>query len=110
MENRFAEKRRRYLREYRDGIYTGMLLTGKLDEHLKKIGDTAQEMFDKWVGMEEFLLVKFLDGNVKAQNPDGSWVTNGHSDKIPDKIGWPGYTDVWKRAVARDHGSVVEAK
>lgn len=43
MYNRFAEKRRRYLREYRDGIYTGMLLTGKLDEHLKEIGDTAQE-------------------------------------------------------------------
>lgn len=44
MYNRFAEKRRRYLREYRDGIYTGMLLTGKLDEHLKEIGDTAQDM------------------------------------------------------------------
>ena len=72
--------------------------------------NTAQEMFEKWVGMEEFLLVKFLDGNVKAQNPDGSWVTNGHSDKVPANIGWPGYTDVWKRAVARDHGSVVEAK
>ena len=47
MYNRFAEKRRRYLREYRDGIYTGMLLTGKLDEHLKEIGDTAHEMFDQ---------------------------------------------------------------
>ena len=49
MYNRFAEKRRRYLREYRDGIYTGMLLTGKLDEYLKEIGDTAQEMFDQLV-------------------------------------------------------------
>lgn len=64
--------------------------------------NTAQEMFDKWVEMEEFLLVKFLDGNVKAQNPDGSWVTNGHSDKIPANIGWPGYTDVWKRAAASE--------
>lgn len=64
--------------------------------------NTAQEMFDKWVGMEEFLLVKFLDGNVKAQNPDGSWVTNGHSDKIPANIGWPGYTDVWKRAASSE--------
>lgn len=64
--------------------------------------NTAQEMFDKWVGMEEFLLVKFLDGNVKAQNPDGSWVTNGHSDKIPANIGWPGYTDIWKRATASE--------
>ena len=42
MYNRFAEKRRRYLREHRDGIYTGMLLTGKLDDHLEEIGDTAQ--------------------------------------------------------------------
>ena len=49
MNNRFAEKRRRYLREHRDGIYTGMLLTGKLDEHLKEIGGTAQEMFDRLV-------------------------------------------------------------
>ncbi len=36
MYNRFAEMRRRYLREHRDGIYTGMLLTGKLDDHLKE--------------------------------------------------------------------------
>lgn len=64
--------------------------------------NTAQKIFDKWVGMEEFLLVKFLDGNVKAQNTDGSWVTNGHSDKIPANIGWPGYTDVWKRAAASE--------
>ena len=49
MYNRFAEKRRRYLCEHRDGIYTGMLLTGMLDEHLKEIGDTAQEMFDRLV-------------------------------------------------------------
>lgn len=49
MNNRFAEKRRRYLREHRNGIYTGMLLTGKLDEYLKEIGDTAQEMFDQLV-------------------------------------------------------------
>ena len=49
MYNRFAEMRRRYLREHRDGIYTGMLLTDKLDDHLKEIGDTAQEMFDRLV-------------------------------------------------------------
>lgn len=48
MNNRFAEKRRRYLREYRDGIYTGMLLTGKLDEHLKEIGGTAQRCSIGW--------------------------------------------------------------
>ena len=49
MENRFAAARRRYLRTHMDGIYTGMLLTDKLDDHLKEIGDTAQEMFDRLV-------------------------------------------------------------
>ena len=48
MYNRFVEIRRRYLREHRGGIYTGMLLTGKLDEHLKEIGDTAQESSIGW--------------------------------------------------------------
>ena len=49
MYNRFAERRRRLLNECRGGIYTGMLLTGKLDDYLKEIGDTAQEMFDRLV-------------------------------------------------------------
>ena len=49
MENRFAAARRRYLRTHRDGIYTGMLLTGKLDDHLKEIGESAQAMFDRLV-------------------------------------------------------------
>ena len=49
MENRFGAARRRYVREHRDGMYTAMVLTGKLDDHLKEIGDTAQEMFDRLV-------------------------------------------------------------
>ena len=66
MYNRFAEKRRRYLREYRDGIYTGMLLTGKLDEHHKEIGDTAQEMFDRLV--EQMKKVEGITERLKAEN------------------------------------------
>ena len=64
--NRFAEKRRRYLREYRDGIYTGMLLTGKLDEHLKEIGDTAQEMFDQLV--EQMKKAEGVTERLKTEN------------------------------------------
>lgn len=68
---------------------------------------TAQGIFDEWVDLETFLLVKFMDGNVKAQNPDGSFVTNGYSDRIPDCITNPGYTDKWKEAVVRDHGDIL---
>ena len=56
------------------------------------------------------LLVKYIDGNVKAQNPDGSFVTNGHTDCIPDGITQPGYTEKWKEAVAKDHGKVIEVR
>ena len=49
MENRFAAARRRYLRTHKDGIYTGMLLTGTLEPHLKEIDESAQAMFDRIV-------------------------------------------------------------
>ncbi len=70
----------------------------------------AQKIFEKWVALEEFLLVKFIDGNVKAQNEDGSFKTNGHTDHIPDGITQPGYTDRWKAAVAADHGEILIEK
>ena len=66
MENRFAAARRRYLRTHMDGIYTGMLLTGKQDEHLKEIGDTAQEMFNRLVAqMKE---AEGVTEQLKAEN------------------------------------------
>ena len=69
--------------------------------------DNAQKIFNKWVDLEVLLLVKFIDGNVKSQNEDGSFVTNGHTDCIPGKITQPGYTEKWKECVVKDHGDVV---
>ena len=39
-------RRRSYLRKHHDGIYTGMLLSGKLNTHLEEIDRTANELFD----------------------------------------------------------------
>ena len=72
--------------------------------------DNAQKIFEKWVALEQLLLVKFIDGNVKAQNEDGSFVTNEHTDCIPAKITQPGYTDKWKEVTAKDHGKTIEEK
>ena len=72
--------------------------------------ENAQKIFDKWVALEQLLLVKFIDGNVKAQNEDGTFVTNEHTDCIPAKISQPGYTAKWKEAVAKDHGKIVEVR
>ena len=80
-------------------------------EYLTKFSvDNAQKIFDKWVALEQLLLVKFIDGNVKAQNEDGSFVTNEHTDCIPAKITQPGYTDKWKEVTAKDHGKTIEER
>ena len=70
----------------------------------------AQKIFNKWVDLEVLLLVKFIDGNVKAQNEDGTFVTNEHTDCIPKGIKQPGYTKKWVEYVVKDHGEVIMEK
>ena len=72
--------------------------------------NTAQDQFYRWRELEETLLVKFIDGNVKAQDEDGSFRHSQWSEGIPDGLEWPGYTQKWKDVVAKDHGKVLEQK
>ncbi len=72
--------------------------------------NTAQKIFKEWQDLEITLTVKFIDGNVKAQNPDGSFKHSEFSSGIPDGLTQPGYTDVWKEAVVHFHGDVIEEK
>lgn len=72
--------------------------------------DTAQNQFKAWRDLEVLLLVKFIDGNVKAQNPSGAFKHSKYSEKVPDGLTQPGYTDKWKEAVAKDHGDVLKAE
>ncbi len=39
-------RRKRFLQKYHNGIYTGLLLSGKLNTHLEEIDRAAGEMFD----------------------------------------------------------------
>ena len=72
--------------------------------------ETAQKQFEDWTKMEQTLLVKFIDGNVKAQDENGSFLHSEYSAGIPDGLTQPGYTDHWKEVVAADHGDVLEIK
>ena len=72
--------------------------------------ETADAQFKAWVALEEELLVKFIDGNVKPQNEDGTFKHSQYSDKVPDKIEQPGYTDHWKEVVVQDAGETLEVK
>ena len=68
---------------------------------------TAQDQFAEWTKLEELLLVKFIDGNVKPQEEDGSFSHSEYSEGMPSKVLWPGYTEKWKESVAMEHGDVI---
>lgn len=70
--------------------------------------NTANDIFKEWQELEVTLLVKFIDGNVKAQNDDGTFRHSDYSSRIPDGLTQPGYTDTWKEAVVHFHGDVIE--
>ena len=44
---KYGMLRRSYLKDHRDGIYTGMLLTGKLNAYLTEIDRQATEMMER---------------------------------------------------------------
>ena len=69
---------------------------------------TAQNQFKAWTALEEELLVKFMDGNVKPQNEDGSFVHSDYSEGVPKKVEWPGYTELWKETVSQEHGDIIK--
>lgn len=72
--------------------------------------NTAQTQFADWTKLEELLLVKFIDGNVKAQDAEGNFLHSPHSKGIPAGLTQPGYTEKWKEAVAKDNGKTLESK
>lgn len=43
---KYGLMRKHYLREHRSGIYSGMVLSGKLKEHLLSIQEQAEARFD----------------------------------------------------------------
>jgi dipeptidase len=81
---------------------------------------TAQTMFESWKRLDKYLLIKYVDGNVKSEHKDvlsyvidgnasaAHFVENGNGKQIPDKIQFPGYSEKWKRAVAEDNGEILK--
>ena len=68
----------------------------------------AQLLFDTWTMLDKYLMVKYIDGNVKGEDENGKFIDNGNSKDIPGKIEQPGYSEKWKRAVAADNGRILE--
>ena len=75
---RYGRLRERFLREYHHGTYTSMLLTGRLEPHLRQIDSKAQEQADRIV--VNLMRETGVDEAVKAQDQFG-WVQAVNSFK-----------------------------
>ena len=67
---------------------------------------TAQQLFANWKSLDNYLMVKYIDGNVKSEDDKG-FIENGNGKDIPAKIQQPGYSEKWKRAVSADNGTIL---
>ena len=72
----WGQRRKRYLQQYHDGIYTGMLLSGKLNAHLEEIDRSAKEMYDLLV--KQYAAREGVTEQFKAKN-QMEWVRRMNS-------------------------------
>lgn len=69
--SKYGMFRRNYLRKHKAGIYTGMLLTGKLNAHLEEIDWQANEMLERL--MQQYAATEGVTETLKASN-QMAWV------------------------------------
>ena len=69
--------------------------------------ENAQTLFNIWVDLDKYTMVKYIDGNIKGEE-NGKFVDNGNGKDIPGVIEMPGYSENWKRAVAADKGEILK--
>ena len=97
-----------------DEVLAALVAKGRTRKAVKLMTNysktTAQAQFERWTKLEETLLVKFIDGNVKAQDEAGNFLHTKYHAGTPDGLTQPGYTDNWKAAVVKDHGEVIKVR
>lgn len=100
--------------------YSGIQQVEALDAKLKNMSETemrkamtkfshnkSAEVFNAWKELDNYLLVKYVDGNIKKEK-DGKFVETGYrkGDVVfPDQ---PAYPEAWYRMIVKDHGEVIK--
>lgn len=62
----WGQRRRRYLKQHRQALYTGLLLSGKLNSHLTEIDQQAEETFSQLV--KQMATKESVTEQLKAEN------------------------------------------
>lgn len=81
----WGQRRRLYLREHRNSIYTALFLGGKLNDHLVEIDRYAEEMFSQLV--KQMAKSEGISEQLKANN-QMKWVSqmNGIRHQIEEMV------------------------
>jgi dipeptidase len=71
-----------------------------LTDYSVSMGETT---FNRWKELGHYLLVKYMDGNIK-QEKDGKFLYNGMGGKVPADPEHPGYPDWWYEKIVEETG------
>ncbi|MBQ4426998.1 MAG: TnpV protein [Oscillospiraceae bacterium] len=82
-------RRREYLRKYKNPIYTGLFLTGKLNAHLEDVDRQANEMFDRLI--KEYAARDGVTEELKAKD-QLAWI--GAMNEIRETVEKVVYTEL----------------
>ena len=67
----------------------------------------AEKMMAEWTKLDQYLLVKYMDGNIKKEEDGKFKVTEFGGSAMPNM---PQYPDWFYRAIIKDHGNIIKAK
>ena len=67
----------------------------------------ASHLISRWKEIEREMLVKYLDGNVKVTDKDGSYKMNTEGSNIPASPQHPAQRERWLRGIVGDHGDTI---
>jgi dipeptidase len=66
---------------------------------------TGQATVKRWQDLYLYLLVKYIDGNIKKEK-DGKFETNGTGQPVMPSQ--PGYPQWWQKEIVKQHGEVIK--
>jgi dipeptidase len=85
-----------------DDAALAMIPKKRLDYLTKFSVREADRLFETWKNLDAYLLVKYIDGNTKVQNEEGTFANNGNCSTIPPKPLSQGYSGEFKQRLKQE--------
>ena len=103
LESRFISEVERFDMRAKDMTENDEALTHQLNDFSNRM---ASRMMREWSNLDHFLLVKYIDGNVKKTDANGKFLrTETGNAQFPEQ---PKYPEWYYKMIVEDHGNVVK--